>query len=162
MDGRVPLTNEQRRIVEKVLHSRPTPVAPHPTLAQRCGNYSLIALYCTLSALLVLVALGVVPLYSVYFLLPAALAVQFLIPTYLPFSTRNAKPVTLRHIRKLIDPHHGFVCLRCHYPLTSLPDDGQCPECGTLYTRQNTVHAWKHAYKLADQPSNSTGGANAD
>lgn len=33
------------------------------------------------------------------------------------------------------------VCGGCGYPLTGLPDDGQCPECGSSYGRDQVVLA---------------------
>lgn len=51
-------------------------------------------------------------------------------------------------IRKFLTPHGGFVCLRCHYPLRRLPDNGVCPECGTQYTRPQVVELWERTYRL--------------
>jgi hypothetical protein len=44
---------------------------------------------------------------------------------------------------RMLREHQGFVCLFCHYPLTNLPDEGRCPECGTEYTRAETVEIWR-------------------
>ena len=37
-----------------------------------------------------------------------------------------------RRVWQLLLQHSGFVCVYCHYPLTILPDEGACPECGKL------------------------------
>lgn len=48
----------------------------------------------------------------------------------------------------LLEPHQGFVCPRCHYPLTGCPDEDQCPECGTLYTRAEVIDLWTRTFNL--------------
>lgn len=45
--------------------------------------------------------------------------------------------------RRLLVPAGGFVCLKCHYPLTGQPDEGECPECGMPYIRYHTVRTWR-------------------
>lgn len=37
----------------------------------------------------------------------------------------------------------GRMCLRCHYPLTSLPEAGTCPECGEGYKAEDLVRTWR-------------------
>ena len=145
-----PLTPEQERIAQKVLSSHSMPAVPSPTRSQTLGNYAAVAYYCLVLGLFVGSILRVLPTLAVLAAIPLAVVMQFGVPNYLPSSTKDAKSFTRRHIRKLLAPLHGFVCLRCHYPLTALPDTGQCPECGTLYTREQTVRAWKDAYKLKD------------
>ncbi|MBX3357678.1 MAG: hypothetical protein KF745_04540 [Phycisphaeraceae bacterium] len=54
----------------------------------------------------------------------------------------------IRIARALLKPHGGFVCPRCHYTLSALPDAGECPECGTSYTREGVVALWERAYGL--------------
>jgi len=57
--------------------------------------------------------------------------------------------------RRLLAPHRAFICLRCHYPLRSLPDAGVCPECGLAYTREETVRIWTRAYRLDEATPDS-------
>jgi len=59
------------------------------------------------------------------------------------------------HVRRLLDPHRGFVCPACGYALSTRPDVGICPECGTLYTRREIVRLWTAAYKLKHDWSES-------
>lgn len=39
--------------------------------------------------------------------------------------------------------HGGRLCVKCHYPLTSLPDEGDCPECGRRYRVDRVIAAWR-------------------
>lgn len=141
-----PLTQEQERVVQKMLRSQPMLLAPHPTRGQRKLLYAEFAVGGLVLAFMLL---------SVLHVLPRPPAIVFGITSLvLIFGSRAINHwhdrLTRRYIHALLLPHHGFVCLRCHYPLTSLSDEGQCPECGTLYTREQTVRAWKEASKLKD------------
>ncbi len=60
-------------------------------------------------------------------------------------------PLMRRRAKAFIRRHEGFICPSCHYPLGTLPDEGQCPECATLYTRAQVVDMWKWSYKLKDR-----------
>lgn len=58
--------------------------------------------------------------------------------------------------RNFLSKHRGFICPRCHYALTTLPDVGLCPECGTSYTRSDVVVLWENEYGLENRfPRNS-------
>ena len=63
----------------------------------------------------------------------------------LAFAPLRAR-VVRRAVARVLSPHQGLVCLRCHYPLTRCPSVGQCPECGTLYTQAGVVEQWRIAY----------------
>jgi len=83
-------------------------------------------------------------------------------------------PIEIRRATKKRAKRHGnFLCPWCRYALTSLPDEGICPECGARYRRAvcetlyqcayrefqpsgNEVHdrekkAWTEAIELRDQ-----------
>lgn len=53
-----------------------------------------------------------------------------------------------RIVRRFLSPHQGFICPACHYPLRNLPDVGECPECGTSYTRSGIVQLWFTRYRV--------------
>ncbi len=53
--------------------------------------------------------------------------------------------------RHLLVPAGGFVCLKCHYPLTGNADEGVCPECDMPYTRYHTIRTWREYSPIADQ-----------
>jgi len=55
-----------------------------------------------------------------------------------------------REAEKHLRPHGGLICLRCHYPLTSLPPEGRCPECGLEFEAADVVRRWSWAYKGAE------------
>ncbi|MBO6512853.1 MAG: hypothetical protein JJ974_02660 [Phycisphaerales bacterium] len=97
----------------------------------------------------------------------AALAAVF-ICWLIPLEIRRAT-------RKRAERHDNFLCPWCRYALTSLPDEGVCPECGSRYKKsvcqmlyqcayrpyQPTVEelkareteAWTEAIRLRDQES---------
>lgn len=37
----------------------------------------------------------------------------------------------------------GLGCLRCGYPLRTLPGAGHCPECGRRYVRADVAQTWR-------------------
>lgn len=43
--------------------------------------------------------------------------------------------------------HENFLCPWCRYALTSLPDEGTCPECGARYKRSVCVMLYQCAYR---------------
>jgi len=49
----------------------------------------------------------------------------------------------LKHLRST----DAIVCVRCVYPLSDLPVQGQCPECGRLYDHDVTRAAWHHTMR---------------
>jgi hypothetical protein len=51
-------------------------------------------------------------------------------------------------VMSVLGPRRGRVCPRCHYPLAELPEMGECPECGTLYTHREVVELWVRTYGL--------------
>lgn len=141
-----PLTQEQERVVQKMLRRQPMLLGPRPTLGQRRLMYAGLAFFILVGILITLSLWGVLPRSLSGVLVGVSLSMFFGARAINRWEERLVR----RSILALLAPHRGFVCLRCHYPLTSLPDDGQCPECGTLYTREQTVRAWKDAYKLKD------------
>jgi hypothetical protein len=52
----------------------------------------------------------------------------------------------LRRLRAFLNANRGCVCLKCRYPLISLPPDGQCPECGQPYTHATTAAIWQMSW----------------
>jgi len=46
--------------------------------------------------------------------------------------------------RRRLEVDDWPACLYCGYPLHGLPSPYHCPECGTLYHREETQRAWKH------------------
>jgi hypothetical protein len=73
-----------------------------------------------------------------------AVAFQLCATTLLFILTLRARA----RIRKMLAPHECFVCLRCHYPLSTLAEHGQCPECGTFYLKSEVVRAWRVAFHI--------------
>lgn len=47
---------------------------------------------------------------------------------------------------KKLEQHDFFLCVWCRYPLTGLPDEGECPECGAGYERENCRTLYQQAY----------------
>jgi uncharacterized paraquat-inducible protein A len=54
----------------------------------------------------------------------------------------------------LLTPHQGLVCPRCHYSLASSPEQGECPECGTRYTRAEVLKLWRRFCGYFPPPPN--------
>lgn len=50
--------------------------------------------------------------------------------------------VPVRRARRLIVKHKCELCMRCKYPLTGLPEQGSCPECGEPYTIEEARRHW--------------------
>jgi len=44
--------------------------------------------------------------------------------------------------------HEYRICQACGYLLVGLPDDGNCPECGSSYDRQETIRSWQNRLLL--------------
>ena len=139
---RPPLSREHQLVVGRVLASKPLPFKPTPFPRERLSTITMWAsvgvamagwvawhVWLRASWATALVAAGIAGCFAarVFFL-----------------------PVARRQAVGLIRGHDGFICPRCHYPLSTLPDEGQCPECATLYTRDQIVSMWKWKYKLKD------------
>ncbi len=61
-------------------------------------------------------------------------------------------PLEIRRATKIRAKRHGnFLCPWCRYALTSLPDEGVCPECGARYKRSVCEMLYQNAYR-AYQP----------
>lgn len=54
-----------------------------------------------------------------------------------------------RIARHFLNPHLGFICPSCHYPMRGLPNVGHCPECGIEYSRARVVELWERTYGIA-------------
>jgi hypothetical protein len=99
----------------------------------------------------VLFRLGsVVPLLTQFTLGPNKLKPDPFMMTYAPFLLVAACMFTLvprfafaSFRRKLLD-NECALCLECGYPLRGLPDEHQCPECGTPYVLGNVRASWTH------------------
>ena len=52
--------------------------------------------------------------------------------------------------RRMVLPHGGKICLRCHYPLSILEPEGRCPECGITYRHADLIAVWRKHYQLHD------------
>ncbi|MFO0832340.1 MAG: hypothetical protein U0637_10950 [Phycisphaerales bacterium] len=53
-----------------------------------------------------------------------------------------------RIARRFLNPHQGFLCPSCHYPMRGLPNVGHCPECGIEYSRARIVELWERTYGI--------------
>ena len=61
-------------------------------------------------------------------------------------------PLEIRRATKKRAKRHGnFLCPWCRYALTSLPNEGVCPECGARYKRSVCEMLYQNAYR-AYQP----------
>lgn len=47
----------------------------------------------------------------------------------------------VRRVRSL----GGLVCTECLYDISTLPASGNCPECGTRYTKTDVIRQWRNA-----------------
>lgn len=68
----------------------------------------------------------------------------FLICWLIPIEIRRAT-------KKRAERHGNFLCPWCRYALSSLPDEGVCPECGARYKRSVCEMLYQNAYR-AYQP----------
>jgi uncharacterized paraquat-inducible protein A len=50
--------------------------------------------------------------------------------------------VLLKTRKRVLDAG-GVACERCLFDLSSLPQVGRCPECGTEYERERLVRMWR-------------------
>ncbi len=50
--------------------------------------------------------------------------------------------IPARRTRERIRRHNLLVCTYCKYPLTGLPAQGCCPECGQKYTFDDARRHW--------------------
>ena len=140
--ARPALTRDQQLLIGRILVSKPLPDRPAPfrsDWAWQFGGYLVLFVVCAAFCLFIsLVRRGAVaPVLGLGS--AAGVAWGFV-------SARYARSRHLAFIRA----HNAFICPRCHYPLGTLPDEGQCPECATLYTRAQVVDIWKWSYRMRD------------
>lgn len=141
--ARSPLTREQQLVVGRILVSKPLPLRPKRL------RFELVSAFGGLTVTVVLVVAWILWFVSgqrtsIAPFLVAATAIN------LVFAIAVA-PLARRRAQAFIRLHQGFICPTCHYPLGSLPDEGQCPECATLYTRAQIVDMWKWSYRMKDR-----------
>ena len=47
----------------------------------------------------------------------------------------------------------GKLCGNCLFPLKGLDAEGECPECGTAYSIEETVSRWRRDLRIPDAKS---------
>ncbi len=137
------LTREQRLLIGRILVSKPLPVRPKRFRSEWLSTFGSFGVSVVLFIVWICWALArggvrtsIIPLLAV-----TVVNIVMGIVVY---------PMIRRRAVAFIRKHEAFICPCCHYPLGSLPDEGQCPECATLYTRAQVVDMWKWSYKLKD------------
>ena len=141
--ARSPLTREQQLVVGRILVSKPLPFRPRPF------RYEWASTFGGLAFIVVLVLSWII-----WFLLGHRSSIGSFVAIGAGGNLILAigvAPLVRRRARAFIRLHEGFICPTCHYPLGALPDEGQCPECATLYTRVQVVEMWKWTYKMKDR-----------
>ncbi|HVU65362.1 MAG TPA: hypothetical protein VHC70_15380 [Phycisphaerales bacterium] len=148
MSGHDQLPPDQERAVRRVLASQPA--LSHPLPTSRLKRLRTIALIAPLTY-----GLALFPL-VLYRSSAAAIRVFWVVLSLEIITSIILLILNLRErkrIQQMLAPHECFVCLFCHYPLSELPEHGQCPECGTFYNRPEVIRAWKTAYGPDKRPT---------
>lgn len=138
------LNQEQRRVIERVRASSPMQLWPRAIERMRWYDWVGVALMIVF-VIAILYQLLAQPLPSGWSIgMSAVLSVAV-------FAGVASARLARRRSAAIIRAHKGFLCPHCHYALGGCPDEGSCPECGTLYRRDELVRMWKSAYGLNDQ-----------
>ncbi len=90
------------------------------------------------------VALLAWPLVALLWRGSAVLLVWFFGPAAaMGLATIVAAPVAYRLSRREIVAADYCLCMKCRYPLGTLPPEGTCPECGAQYEHEQLRKCWK-------------------
>ena len=139
------LTREQQLLVGRILVSKPLPTRPRRFRFEwlsTFGSFGLTVVLLIVWVCWILARGGVQASVGPFLAIVTVVNVVMGVLVY---------PMIRRRAVAFIRKHEAFICPCCHYPLGSLPDEGQCPECATLYTRAQVVDMWKWSYTLKDR-----------